>query len=165
MRWIPCLLVAAALSVALARPARADDILLEDGTVYQGTVKEIDGKNVTFEIVMKGGRTVTMKLPSQRFDATYLYGLLDTKAGKDAKAHVDVALWAAERGLFSRAKAQMLKAEEIDPAFIAGLREGKFPQIREGLATQLFASAEGDVKAGRLDLAQQKLEVLLTRLS
>jgi hypothetical protein len=165
MRSIPCLVAAAVFSVAFAGPARADDILLEDGTVYQGTVKEFDSKNVTIEVRMKSGGIVTMKLPSARLDAAYFYGLLDAKAGKDAKAHVDVALWAVERGLFSRAKAQMLKAEEIDPAFVAGLREGKFPEIREGIATQLVASAEADVKAGRLDAAQQKLEVLLTRLS
>lgn len=165
MRRAARLLAATAVFAALAAPAAAEDILLEDGTVYAGTVKELGTKEVTFELRMKGGATVTMKLPAARFDAAWLYGLLDAQAGQDARAHVDLAVWAVERGLFSRAKAQMLKAEELDPAFVAGLREGKFPEIRDGIATQLAASAEADVKAGRLDAAQQKLEVLVTRLS
>jgi hypothetical protein len=58
----------------------------------------------------------------------------------------------------------MGKAEKLDPEFVRGLKEDKFPEMREGIATQVLASAEADVKMGKLEVAEQKLELLLLRL-
>jgi hypothetical protein len=163
MRWTTTLPAAALLVVAAAAPARAEDVLLVDGTVFTGKVDKVEKDGVTITMAVGGG-TATLKVDAARLDPAYFYGLLDGVADQDAKAHVELAVWCIEQGLFSRARLQMRRAEQLDPDFVRGLREDQFPEMREGIATQILASAEADVKAGRLDVAEQKYEVLLLRL-
>jgi hypothetical protein len=158
------LVLAVVLAIACPAVCRAEDVLLVDGTVFSGTVDKVEQTGVTVTMKPGGGGTATVKVPASRLDPAWFYGHLDAMAGKDAKAHVDLASWAVEHGLFSRARAQIRKAEEIDPAYVKDVRENRFPEVREGIATQVLASAEGDVKAGRFEAAEEKLELLLLRL-
>lgn len=153
-------------AAALAAPVRAEEVILNDGTVHDATIVAVDKDSVTVTVLTKtSGKHVTMKMPAKRFDAHWLYGVKDRLAGNDAKAHVELAAWAVEQGMFSRAKAQMMKAEALDPAYVTALREGKFPEVREGIAASILASARADMEKGQLEVAEQKLEVLLTRMS
>lgn len=158
--------VLALAAAAFAPPARAEEVILNDGTVHDATIVSVEKDTVTVVVRTKtSDKAVTLKVPAKRFDAHWLYGLKDRLAGNDAKAHVELAVWAVEQGMFSRAKAQMMKAEALDAAYVAALREGKFPDVREGIASSILASAKADVEKGQLEVAEQKLEVLLTRMS
>jgi tetratricopeptide (TPR) repeat protein len=151
-------------SALLAGSAWADEVLLADGNTLEGKVLEVreDAVKVTFS--PEGGGTITMDYPAARLDPHYFYGLRDQAAGQDAKARLRLALWAVEQGMFSRAKSQVKKAAAIDPQLVKDIEEGKLPEIREGIADRILASAESDIQAGRLDRADEKLQLLLARL-
>lgn len=165
MRATTWTMVGVALAVAAAAPCRAEEVILNDGTVHEATVVAVEKDSVTVTFRTKtSGALVTMKVPAKRFDAHYLYGLKDKAAGDDAKAHVELAAWAVEQGMFSRARAQIMKAEALDPAYVKSLRDGKLPEFREGLAASILASAKADIEKGQYEMAEQKLEVLLSRM-
>lgn len=161
-RWLAAVLCVAA---ACAAPARAEEVILNDGTVHDATIVKVEKDSLTVIVRTKtSGKSVTLTVPAKRFDPHWLYGVKDRLAGEDAKAHVELAVWAVEQGMFSRAKAQMMRAEALDPAYVGALRDGKLPDVREGIATSILASANEDIAKGRLEVAEQKLEVLLTRM-
>jgi hypothetical protein len=161
-------LLAAALASALAAaasPAWAlEDILFEDGQVRRGEILEVLEDGIRAKGKAKSGGIVEMKIPESKLDAEWFYNLRDRAAGTDAKAHLRLALWALDRGLFSRARLQVRRATELDPALVKDIQEGKLPEIRDGIAAKILESARRDLKAGLADRALQKVELLLARM-
>jgi len=108
---------------------------------------------------------VELKVPVARLDPLCFYTLRDAAIGNDAKARMRFAMWCVDNDLLSRAQLQVKKAAKADPKLLEDLAEGKYPEIREKIAARILASAEGDLAAGQIDMARQKLEILLARLS
>ena len=151
-------------TVALsAAAARAEDILLEDGRVVQGEILEVREDGIRATGRPRDGGMVEMVIRADLLDAEWYYAKRDKAAGDDAKAHIKLALWAVEKGLFSRAEAQIRRATQLDAKLVKDIREGVLPGIREGIAAKVLASAKADVKEGRVELAQKKVELLLAR--
>src|SRR5262245_21534856 len=151
-------------SALLAGPASAEEVLLADGNALDAKVLEVPEDAIRVTYSPKGGGTVTMDYPAARLDPPYFYGLRDQAAGQDAKAHIKLALWAVEQGMFSRGKSQVKKAAAIDPGLVKSIEEGKLPELRDVIADRILGSAERDIQAGRLEVAAGKLEIILPRL-
>lgn len=155
----------AALLLASALPALAAEVVTIDGVSHTCEVLRVDPDGVLVRGKMKSGDVVEVKIPASKVDPQCWYGLRDAAIGNDAKARVDFAVWCVEHDLYSHAKSQMKKAAAADPKLLEDLTAGKYPEIREGIAKRVLASAEADMSHGRLDAARQKLEMLLLRLS
>ena len=157
--------LAASALVAAAGPVLAgvEDILLDDGTTRRGEILEIMEDGIRAKGRAKGGGFVELKIPDHRLDAEWFYELKDKAAGNDAKAHLRLALWSVEKGLFSRAKLQVRRATELDPGLVKDIKEGKLPEIREGIAMRVLESARKDLKAGLVENALTKVELVLAR--
>jgi tetratricopeptide (TPR) repeat protein len=166
MRKFLGLVAVAVVALAAAAPCLADELITVDGTVHQCEILSVDATGVVARGKMKSGDVVQVKVPVARIDPVCFYELRDKSIGAtDGKARLDLAVWAVEQGLFSRAKIQVKKAAEADPKLLEDLEAGKYPEIREGIARGILTSAEADIAAGRFDPARQKLEILAARLS
>lgn len=163
-RFLPGLAVAGLLALAAAPAAAAEDILLEDGRVVRGEILEVREDGIRAKGRAKEGGAVEMVIRADLLDAEWYYGLRDKAAGEDARAHLKLALWAVEKGLFSRAQVQVRRATELDPKLVKDIQDGTLPGIREGIAAKVLASARADMKAGNIDRAQRKVELVLARM-
>ena len=159
-------LAAVVLVAAAAAPALADvqDILLDDGRVVRGEILEIRDDGLRVKGGVKSGGQAEIVIRADLLDAEWFYGIRDKAAGEDAKAHLKLAMWALDRGLFSRAQLQVRRAAAIDPKLVKDILEGKLPDIRDGIAAKILESARRDAKEGRPANAVRKVEILLARL-
>jgi hypothetical protein len=157
------ILAAAILGFAASGALAAEDILLEDGRTVRGDILEVREDGIRAKGVHKSGGTVEMFVRADLLDAAWFYGVRDRAAGEDAKAHLRLALWALDKGLFSRAEAQVRRAKELDAKLVQDIQEGTLPGIREGIAAKVLESARRDAKEGRAALALRKVELLLAR--
>lgn len=165
MRVIAPVCAAVLLVLALAPAARADQILMNDGSVHDAKILEVQEDGIVVDFTPRSGGTAQIKLPARRLDPHFFYALRDQSLGDDAKGRLRLALWAVEQGLFSRAKVQVQRAAELDPELVKDLQEGgRLAEIREGIATRVLDSARRDMEGGRLELAEQKLQALLARM-
>jgi hypothetical protein len=166
MRKLLSLVAVAGLAFAVASPCLADDLITSDGTSHTCEILSVDDTGVVARGKMKTGETVELKVPAARIDPHCFYDLRDKSiAANDGKARLRLAVWAVEQGMLSRAKIQVRKAAQADPQLAEDIQSGKYPEIREKIAGKILASAESDVAAGKFDLARQKLEILVARLS
>jgi hypothetical protein len=163
-RFLSGFAAAGLLAVGAAGALAAEDILLEDGRVVRGDILEVREDGLRVKGRPKEGGVAEMVIRADLLDAEWYYGLRDKAAGEDAKSHLKLAMWCVEKGLFSRAQAQIHRAAELDPKLVKDIREGTLPGIREGIAAKVLASARADEKAGRVALAQEKVELLLARM-
>jgi hypothetical protein len=163
---LPRLAVAAALLATAAVPALAEiqDILLDDGRVVRGEILEIREDGLRVKGAVKSGGNAEIVIRADLLDAEWYYGIRDKAAGEDAKAHLKLAMWSLDRGLFSRAQIQVRRAAAIDPKLVKDILEGKLPDIRDGIAAKILESARRDAKEGRPANAVRKVEILLARL-
>lgn len=165
MCTLPRFVLTFATLACLALPALADEIVGVDGTSHSCEILEVEEDGVTVRGKMKSGETVELKVPVARIDPHCYYGLRDAALGDDAKARMRFALWCVDNDLLAQAKVQAQKAAKADPQLLEDLAGGKYPEIREKIAARVLASAERDISAGQFDVARQKLEMLLARLS
>lgn len=165
MRPFTGLLAAVVVTASLALPCLADDLITADGTSHVCEILKVDEDGVLARGKMKSGDVVELKVPVARLDPLCYYTLRDAAIGNDGKARIRFAVWCVENELFSRAKIQMRKAGEADPKLLEDLQAGKYPEIREGIAKRVLASAESDMAEGKFAPSRQKLEMLLARLS
>ncbi len=150
--------------VLLAAPAFADDVIMADGRTRHADILKVLDDGIRVRVTPNSGGTAELTLPASSLDPYFYYGLRDKQAGDDAKSRLRLALWAVEAGLFSRAKLQIEKASELDPQLVKDIREGKLPEIREGIARHVLDSSKKDIERERYDLAEKKLEALLARM-
>lgn len=165
MRTLTFTLLILVFAIGTTSPAWASDrVILRDGSVKRGKILEVTENGVRVQFSPKGGGSAQMNVPPGRLDPHWFYNLRDSKIGNDAKGRLKLAMWAFEEGMFSRAKVQVEQAAEIDPKLVKDIREGALPDIREGIANRMLESAQGDIKDGALDRADEKLQILLARM-
>ena len=74
-----------------------------------------------------------------------------------------LSVWAAQHGLFKRAKFQMDRARDLDPEIEAKIKDK--PEIMAGIAQRLVDSAKAAYKKGDLNLAHELASLLATRFA
>lgn len=111
--------IAALLSTLLtaALPAAADEVVLRNGSVLEGIVREEDARVV---VEVPGGsitldRREVAEIRRPRALVEEYERRLRDRDGQGPGAYYDLALWAREQGLESRAQILMRKVLEIDP--------------------------------------------------
>ncbi len=112
---VPMPRIAALLSTLLtaALPAGADEVVLRNGSVLEGIVREEDARVVGGSITLDRREVAEIRRPKALVEE-YERRLRD-RDGQGLGAYYDLALWAREQGLESRARILMRKVLEIDP--------------------------------------------------
>lgn len=117
------LALAAVLASLPAPPAGADDVYLKNGETFEGVIAIREGAQV--RIQLPGGE---MRLPAgqvERIDekrspyAEYLARHRELEAAGDARAWLELALWAESRQLAHGTKQAALAAAELEPGLPA----------------------------------------------
>ncbi|MHC5010737.1 MAG: hypothetical protein ACYTG6_07255 [Planctomycetota bacterium] len=164
MRALTFVIAVLFASVLFAEPAQAlDDIILNDGQVRRAEILEVNADSIRVRGRPRSGGVATLTVPASRLDPHFFYGLRDARLGDDVQGRIQLALWAVEHGLFSRAKLQIQKAAEIDKEAVAQFRAEELPKIRDGIVAKVLASAKADMEEGRLEAAETKIEAILAR--
>ena len=149
-----------ALVTCLALPALAEEILLNDGAEVDGEIQSVDENG----IVVKVGDT-ELTIEPLRLDPHYYYEQWKKRLPKDdAKAHLRLAVYAFEHGMFNQARSLYRKAERIDKAVVQQFELEVVPQIKEGVAEQLLDLAKKAVDKQDYDQAERIVAKILTQL-
>ena len=148
----------AILALALAKPALADEVVLHDGRAFDVDIvqTEVDSVTVKFQ---KDGSSGTVKVRAAELDPHSFYGIRNRLMEKTALNHLQLAKFAAEAGLFARAKGQVEKARALDAEFVE--RKLALPGLVEGVANNILDKALGFFKAGDYENAQRYAATVL----
>ena len=142
----PCFLVALLL---LALPAGADELILRNGSVFRGVVRQ-EGRTV--KVTMENG-SVTFQIWQVKEMRITGDPLRDYKRKKDAATSAadwfELGAWARDNGLPGRAKEAFRRAIELDPDH-SGARFALGYQKHEGrwMTPDESMAARGFVKVG-----------------
>jgi hypothetical protein len=142
--------IGAAVAVALSLPASADEVILRNGSVFSGIVRE-EGDKVVLEIDCG---TMTFRRSEVREIRRMEDPLkeLDRKAPgvRDAAGYYDLGSWAKGKGLSTRANELFRKAIDLDPDHEGARRalgyqkfEGRWLTEDETMAAQGYVKHEG----------------------
>lgn len=148
------------LVLALAAVAVGEEVLLNDGGAIEGEVVSADKTGVT----VKHGEKSTLVGPDE-LDPHYYYTQWSKRITKgDAQAHLDIAVYAFENGLFNQARSQYRKAQRIDKELTKKFEEEVIPELKEGVAAQLLDKARKAIDDGDYKTAEKIVAKILTRL-
>jgi tetratricopeptide (TPR) repeat protein len=143
------------------KPEEVHEVMLKDGRAAKGTVLSSTEDSVTFQFRYEGSLATTT-LKAENLDPRSFYEIRNAAIGDDAKAHIALAKFAAENGMFSRARMHYLIAKDLDPEYVEGLEKEELPAVREGVARKLLGEVEKALDDGRLEDARHRLADLLT---
>lgn len=155
--------VAAGLvALAAAVPVSADEVILKNGAVFSGAVRE-EGERVVIEVDFG---TVTFKRvdvrtirrsadPIKEFEERF-------KAAADVKGYYDLGVWSRDRGLATRAADLFKKVVSLDPDH-AGARKALGYELHEGkwLSADEVMVARGFVRHNGRWLKRETVEKIL----
>ena len=157
-------LIAVILGLFLAGAARAGELIfLRNGDVFDGEVLRSETESVTVKVEYEG-KLQTFRVPVGNLDKYFFYKVRDRALGDDAKGRIELAKYAVMNEMYSRAGAQMRRAESIDPELVADFRKNRFPEIKEGIAERLLKSAKRALAAGSTKMAKKYATLILTKL-
>ena len=156
------LIVLAALAIAPGAFAQDQLIFVKGGGVYRGTVLKCDAKTVTVKLSAEHGGT-THTVEADRFEPYFFYQVRDKALGNDAAGRIELAKYAVDNDMFSRAKAQMDAARAIDPKTVEEFMKTEFPKIKEGLAARLLKAAQKALRVGSTKNAHKYASTILTK--
>ncbi len=152
------LAVAILLFAAAGVCQAAELIFLKDGTVVKGEVTASTEKSVT--AVVEG---TTYTVSAEKFDPHFFYRVRDKALGNDAAGRIQLAKYAVQNDMFTRAKAQVDQAEAIDPEFVKKFREVELPKIADGIADRLLKAARRAQRAGSTKMAKKYASLILIK--
>jgi tetratricopeptide (TPR) repeat protein len=156
--WKPVLTVAVALGFLATGAAAQDLFFLKDGGVYKVEVLKSDWKSVT---VSYQGETHV--IPVELIEPYCYYSIRNKALEGDAKGRIQLAKYAVDNDMFSRAKAQMDQARVLDPTAVEEFMRTEFPRIKEGLAQRLLEAGERALRRGSARNAEKYASAILTR--
>ena len=160
MRTLKTLVIVAVL-MAVAGPAEAGEaIVLKDGSVYIGDVRDVTADSVIANVEHPAPGEQTFA----RTDLTdeSLWRLLTTRIAEgDAKGRLELGRWAEKRALLTPALFEYQRAEK-SPEFAATAGE-RIRDLESRLAMQLFDEGEELLILGKPASAKQYFLVLIER--
>jgi hypothetical protein len=149
-------LVSIALGACLlaASAAHAGEVLkLKDGKLIPGTVKAVDGDQVTFS-PEKGG---SMQVPWSQVYPINRYELWkSTLAADDAEGRVKLARWTLEAGFFVYARREIAEARGLGYADTKAL-DGLLASVNKTEADTALAEIDGLIETGKLNAALSRV--------
>jgi len=142
--------------------AEKEEVILKDGVTGFVNVLETtrDSVKVKFK---KNGADITLVVKAERIDPFCFYTVRGKYMERTAENHLNLAIFCVENGLFNRAKHQRDVAESIDPEYLK--KQAEIPGFRDGIAEKILANAERDFDNGKLDQAEETIQIILTRFS
>lgn len=162
-RAVQAATIAIALTLILAGSAFAkEEVVLKDGTSGMVTVLETTADSVTVKHVGPKA-TVTLKLLAKDMDPHSYYDIRRRNMEDTAQNHLDLAVFCAESGMFSRGKMQYELAVAMDPSLVQKLSQ--MPQMMDGIAKRLLAAAEKSLAAEEFATAERQASIVVTRFA
>jgi len=151
-----------AILLSLASAALADELVLRNGSVFNGIVRE-EGDRVTVEMDFgsMSFKKIDVRSITRGLDPMTEY---DTKlkAATDIKGMVDVAAWAREKGLGTRATELYRKILTLDPDQADARKALGYEKVNGvWLAGDDLMVARGYVKVNSRWLTKETAELLL----
>jgi len=156
------LIVLVALAIAPRAFAQDQLIFVKGGDVYRGEVLKSDAKTVTVKLSAEHGGT-THTVDADRFEPYFFYQVRDKALGDDVQGRIQLAKYAVDNGMFSRAKAQMDTCRALDPKAVEEFMKTEFPKIKEGLAARLLKAAQKALRVGSTKNAHKYASAILTK--
>jgi tetratricopeptide (TPR) repeat protein len=141
--------------------AEKEEIILRDGKTGFVEVLETtaDSVKVAFK---KDGADISLTVKAASIDPHSFYAIRGKYMEKTAANHFALAIYCAENALYNRAQHQFDVAESIDPEYVK--KQKAVPELREGVAETIMTRAEQNFHAGKLDLAKEEVQRVLTHL-
>lgn len=155
MKWTLIL----TLVLGFAAVAHADEILLNAGEMLEGEIQSVDEKGM---VVKTDQETVTLE--PHRVDAHFYYTQWSKRVKGDAKAHLRLAVFAYENGMFNQSRSQYRKAQRLDKALVERFEKEMIPQIKEGIADQLLTLVKSAIERKDWSAAKRIASKILTQL-
>lgn len=155
MKWF----VSGLMVLALAGVASAEEILLHDGSAVEGEIQAVDENGIRVSV---DGKTLTVA--PDDLDAHYYYEQWAKRVEKDAAAHLRLAVFAYESGMFNQARSQYRKAQRLDKEVVKKFEADVLPGLREGVAARLLDLTRQAIKKEDWDRARRLASKILTQL-
>lgn len=156
----PRALLAAALLLACALPAAAQDVLeTRSGSRFEGEIVADDGSTVEFRTT----DGATMKLPWAHLTPASQYLLKRKATTQDGPGLLGLAEWCVEQTLYDEAKLNYRKALEVAP-LMADRINASVAKARTTAANEVLARAKGLQAGGKAAEARALLTSLVQEL-
>lgn len=156
----PRALIAAAVLLACALPAAAQDVLeTRSGSRYEGQVLADDGTTVEFR-TQDGA---TMKLPWAQLTPASQYLLKRKATTQDGPGLLGLAEWCVEQALYEEAKLNYHKALEVAPLMSEQIN-ASVAKARTTAANEVLGRAKSLQAAGQGQEARRLLSLLVQEL-
>ena len=161
--WKQVLAVSVVLGFLATEAAAQQLVFLKDGGVYKVTVLKSDWEAVTVSLPTEGGGAETHVVPVENLEAHCYYNIRNKALEGDAKGRIQLAKYAVDNDLFTRAKAQMDQARALDPAAVEEFMQTEFPKMKEGLAQRLLETGQRSLRRGSPKNAKKYASLILTK--
>jgi hypothetical protein len=159
--WIAFVVGLLLLAVASSAYAEKMEVMLKSGRSGMVEVVETTPESVTVKFV-KEGSPITMKVRAKELDPHSFYNVRRKHMEKTAENHVRLAVFCVENGMFTRGRAQIEAAREVEPELDQKLKDA--PEIREKIADRLVTAARKHYKDGNVELCHEIAVLIATRL-
>lgn len=148
--------------LSLAGAAFATEtIALKSGKVLRGEVLESTPDRMRFQF-HDGVGLVTVGLTSSQVTPHSWYNVRAPRVGDDASAHLALAQFCIENGLYHLAENQLREAVELDSS-LAEEAEEQYRLARDGAAKKLVELAKEALEKGELVRAERLVATVVTR--
>jgi hypothetical protein len=162
MRTFTRFLATALLLTAGATALAATEmVMLKDGTTGMAEIVSTAEDSITVRFETPEGTAGETTLRASRLDEHSFYSVRSKHMEQTVENHVKLAIWAAENGLFKRAKHQMDQARKLDPEIDSKIEAR--PEIMQGIADRLAAAAKRAYEKGDLEHAYELAQLVATR--
>ena len=163
MRMNHTVIVAGLLAFFAADANAQQMIFLTGGRVFKGKVLESTPTSVKVTVTIEGAGEQTHTVPVEECDPHFFYSVRNKAIGDDAAARIELAKYCVDYEMFSRAKAQMDRARQIDEKVVDKFMKEEFPKIKEGLAAKLLATGQRSLRRGSTKNAKKYASFILTK--
>jgi tetratricopeptide (TPR) repeat protein len=142
--------------------AEKEEMILRDGTSGFVEVLETKANGVKIKF-KKDGSDISLFLKANQIDPHTFYSIRKKHMERTAANHFALAVYCAENGMYNRARHQVDVARSIDPEYVE--KQKTSTKVREGVGEKIVARAEMLFNAGKLEEAEEEVQIVLTHLA
>lgn len=155
------LLYASVLLSSSAGAPATQRIALKNGSTIEGSVVSSSENDVTLSFVVNG-RSGTMTVPRDQVDPHSWYVVRAAATPDDARAHVALARFCSENGLFFQAERELDRALALD-ASLASAVDDELARVRDAAAAKLLDMAREALLSKDASRAERLVSTVITR--